>query len=112
MDYSNLKGRIAEALVENIFHLAGYRVARIGDGQEGGRCCECGYPFENPRPERTPSCLVPQFSSGFSPPSNDRALSGRRPRTPAVTTSCPCGGPLQRVVRQHLARGRGQSFPS
>ena len=30
MDFGNLKGRIAEALVENIFHLAGYRVARIG----------------------------------------------------------------------------------
>ena len=28
--FSTLKGRIAEALVENIFHLTGYRVARIG----------------------------------------------------------------------------------
>ena len=30
MDFGNLKGRIGEALVENIFHLAGYRVARLG----------------------------------------------------------------------------------
>jgi len=33
-----------------VFHAVCY------DGQEGGRCCECGYPFESPRPERTPSC--------------------------------------------------------
>ncbi len=33
-----------------VFHAACY------DGQEGGRCCECGYPFISPRPERTPSC--------------------------------------------------------
>src|SRR5206468_1092350 len=30
VDYGKLKGRIGEALVENIFHLAGYRVARLG----------------------------------------------------------------------------------
>ncbi len=30
MDLGKLKGRIGEALVENIFHLAGYRVARLG----------------------------------------------------------------------------------
>ena len=33
-----------------VFHAVCY------DGQESGRCCECGYPFESPHPERTPSC--------------------------------------------------------
>lgn len=30
MDLSNLKGRIAEALVESIFRQAGYTVSRLG----------------------------------------------------------------------------------
>jgi len=42
VDFGNLKGRIAEALVENIFHLAGYRVARIGRESHVGRLVKQG----------------------------------------------------------------------
>jgi len=42
VDFGNLKGRIAEALVENIFNLAGYRVARIGRESHVGRLVKEG----------------------------------------------------------------------
>jgi len=43
VDLGNLKGRIGEALVENIFHLAGYRVARLGRESDVQRLLKEGH---------------------------------------------------------------------
>ncbi len=45
---NNLKGRVAEALVENILHRAGYKIARVGSGEPGSAHAEDGHQRVSP----------------------------------------------------------------
>ena len=44
---NNLKGRVAEALVENILHRAGYKIARVGRESQVQHMLKTGKPLRN-----------------------------------------------------------------